>query len=217
MSRKIGEAQAIDFFGTALREMHEKNYGKEANYSVGIFSGSQDRKFADFFAGIGSTCILIEFKEFENEIKHELRKELRENLCKNLNETDAALSRGAHYIAYRSKAEDMQLRIAPYVDVVCPDFGIGQPPLLPFLKKDHENFINDFLSSNAGCSYDNFVRYAGYMSAIAGSTPNGLKTRFRAIFYSRNHAGTVVGTIFKNLSDFKKMMDKKPSRKMGPI
>lgn len=210
MSRKIGEAQGIDFFSTVFREKYSKIYDNESKYSVGVFSGSQDRRFADFFAGTESTCMLIEFKEFAGEVSDELGKPLREHLCLNLDDESARLSRGSHYIAYRTKTEEIRLEIAPYIDVVCPGFGVGLPPLAAFQMTEHGQFIDRFFNGGAGSNYTDFVRYAGHMSSIAGKHTDGLKTPFKAILYSRNAEGVLKGTKFKTLREFKTMVDKHP-------
>lgn len=131
MVTKIGETQGMGFFRAALEDRFPERNGKDADYSIGDFSASQDRKFADFFAGTASTCMLIEFNEYVHEIGQETRKPLRRKLCENLNDADAQLSSGSHFIAHRLKTPDIQVRIAPYIDVVCRDLGVGCPPLQP--------------------------------------------------------------------------------------
>ena len=191
-------------------------FGPNANYSIGNFSGSQDRKFADFFAGTDSSCILIEFKGFENEIQDEFKKPLRKKLCEELTDETAALSRGSHFIAYRSPINSMQIKLASYVDVVCPIFSIGIPPLTIAHAKAHSDFIDGFLSGHKGVSFNEFLAYAGHLNATAGGIENGATAPFRSILYSRDMRGKVVGTIFESLGELKQLLDQKPKRYPKP-
>jgi len=214
--RKLGESQVIDFFSIALRDSLRDKFGENANYSIGNFSGSQDRKFADFFAGTESSCILIEFKELEREILDERKKPLREKLCKELNDETATLSRGSHFIAYRSPHKEMQIMLAPYVDVVCPNFVIGIPPLAIAHTKAHIDFIQGFLSGAEGVGFNKFLEYAGHLNATAGGIANGADAPFKSILYSRNSSGDVVGTIFESLGELKKLLDRRPKASPKP-
>lgn len=211
-TNKFGESQVIDFFATALRDKLITKFGKNAKYSIGNFSGSQDRKFADFFAGTDSSCILIEFKEYEREIQDENKKPLRKKLCEELTNETAALSRGSHFIAYRLPTDKMQLKLAPYVDVVCPHFSIGIPPLATAHTKAHSDFIDGFLSEREGASFNQFIEYAGHLNAAAGGITNGASAPFESILYSRDAQGEVVGTKFESLGELKKLLDLKPKR-----
>ncbi|MCX7098630.1 MAG: hypothetical protein NTV43_12090 [Methylococcales bacterium] len=209
-TRKMGESQNIDFFSTALRNELLIKFGKNAAYSIGNFSGSQDRKFADFFAGTCSSCILIEFKEFSSEISDEQKKPLREKLCQELSIDTALLSRSSHFIAYRSPKNSMQIQLAPYVDVVCPLFSIGIPPLARIQTNQHTDFIDDFLSGTKGTAYDNFLRYVGHLNTTAGGIANGSAVPFKSILYSRNVQGKVIGTIFDSLGELRKLLNLSP-------
>lgn len=215
-TKKIGESQVIDFFSTALRdELHQK-FGRDAEYSLGNFSGSQDRKFADFFAGTNSSCILIEFKEYRKETKDELKKPLRKKLCKELTKKDAKLSRSSHFIAYRSSTDNMQINLVPYVDEVCPSFSIGCPPLLAVKEQEHNDFIDKFLSGNEGVNLSEFLNYAGHLNSIAGGIPNGASVPFNSIFYSRNNSGKIIGIKFDTLGELQKLLSKKPKTPHSP-
>lgn len=215
-TRKFGESQVIDFFATTLRDELRNKFGINEKYSIGNFSGSQDRKFADFFAGTESSCVLIEFKEFEMEIKDEIKKPLRQKLCKELTKDSAALSRGSHFIAYRSPINNVTIKLAPYVDVVCPNFNIGIPPLAIVQTKTHTDFIEEFLSGKEGVSIDQFLGYAGHLSATAGGIKNGADAPFKSVLYSRDMQGKVVGTIFESLGELKQLLDLKPKKRPRP-
>jgi len=215
-SSKFGESQSISFFETALRDELCNKFGKNANYTMANFSGSQDRKFADFFAGTDSSCILIEFKEFEHEIQDESKKPLRRKLCEELTNGSAALSRGSHFIAYRSPINRMQINLAPYVDVVCTIFSIGIPPLAAAQSKTHFDFIDGFLNGHEGVSFNQFVGYVGYLNATAGGIANGAAAPFRSILYSRDMRGRLVGTLFESLGELRQLLDRKPKRTPKP-
>ncbi|WP_295475697.1 hypothetical protein [uncultured Pseudomonas sp.] len=188
--------------------MSEK-FGKAADYSLGNFSGSQDRKFADFFAGTDSSCVLIEFKEFEREISDEHKKPLREKLCRTLDQNTAALSRTSHFIAYRSRNSAVNIELAPYVDVVCPHFSVGQPPLEAIVRNTHDAFIDAFLEGRSGTPFDAFLKYAGHMNSTAGGTADGANASFKSILYSRDKQGRVLGTLFHSLGELKQLLAKK--------
>lgn len=207
---KFGESQVIDFFSTALKDELINRFGSHSQYSIGNFSGSQDRKYADFFAGTNSSCILIEFKEFEREIRDEYRKPLREKLCKNLTSETAALSRTTHFIAHRISSMCMDIKLSPYVDVVCPNWSIGSPPLETVSSKAHYDFIDDFLSGKEGVVIGKFLQYAGHLSSTAGGTADGANAPFKSVLYSRNTQGRVVGTFFNSLGELRQLIDKAP-------
>lgn len=207
---KLGESQVIDFFSPVLRDQLTSRFGSHSKYSIGNFSGSQDRKYADFFAGTNSSCVLIEFKEFESEIRDEYRKPLREKLCKNLTSKTAALSRTTHFIAHRVSSICMDIKLSPYVDVVCPNWSIGNPPLEAISSKVHYDFIDDFLSAKEGVAIDRFLKYAGHLSSTAGGIADGASAPFKSVLYSRNTQGRIVGTIFNSLGELRKLIDKAP-------
>ncbi len=209
ISKKAGESQVIESFSSFLRDELQNKFGKDKKFSMGNFSGSQDRKFADFFAGTDSNCLLIEFKEFESEISDEQDKPLRKKLCNELTLEVAVESRCTHFIAFRSKSKEMDITLIPYVDVVCPLFGVGIPPLNPIQRTSHSQFINAFLEGEKGGSIDEFISYAARLNTIAGGTANGLNAPFKAVLYSRNSKGQLTGTLFQSLSEFKTLIDKK--------
>ena len=215
-SKKAGESQVIDFFSSVLRDELQNKFGRDKKFSVGNFSGSQDRKFADFFAGTESNCVLIEFKEFEAEIQDEQGKPLREKLCKELTADTAMESRCTHFIAFKSKGAEMNISLIPYVDAVCPLFCVGIPPLESVQKTSHKNFIQAFLDGGKGGSVEDFVIYAGRLNTIAGGIADGLSAPFKAVLYSRDSEGGLIGTLFQSLSEFKQLLGMKPKRGHRP-
>jgi hypothetical protein len=207
---KAGESQVIDFFSSILKEELNDKFGSKANYSIGNFSGSQDRKYADFFAGTDSSCVLIEFKEFESEIRDEYKKPLRKKLCENLTSQTAILSRATHFIAYRVPSRNVEIKLSPYVDVVCPNWSVGNPPLQDVISKTHYDFIDDFLSAKEGVPIGNFLNYAGHLNSTAGGIADGANAPFKSVLYSRSSQGRVVGTIFNSLGELKMLIGKAP-------
>lgn len=212
-NRKVGESQVIEFFSSVLKDELYNKFGPHSKYSIGNFSGSQDRKYADFFAGTDSSCVLIEFKEFEREIRDEYKKPLREKLCRNLTTKTAQLSRSTHFIAYRVSSNDMSVKLSPYIDVVCPNWSVGSPPLQAKTSKAHYEFIDDFLSAKEGVTISEFLNYAGHLNSTAGGISDGASAPFKSILYSRNNQGKVVGTIFDSLGELKNLIDKAPKIK----
>ncbi len=207
MKSKIGESQVIQFFSTAVEIKLQEKFGCQAKYSIGNFSGIQDRKFADFFVGTESACILIEFKEFENEIADEQKKPLRKKLCTELTQETARLSRASHFIAYRKPGSDLEIIVTPYVDTVCPLFSVSIPPLADKINQNHQDFIEDFLSNKAGQDYKQFIRYVGHMNSTAGGTSDGATAPFKSVLYSKNKQGKIIGTIFESIGELSKLLN----------
>ena len=213
--KKIGESQVIQSFSTFLQvELAIKFNG--ASYCFGNFSGSQDRKFADVFVGTKSSCILIEFKEFEKEVADEYKKPLRSKLCKELTSETAALSRAGHFIAFRKPGSQMEITIASYADTVCPGFSIGVPPLAAIEQFGHREFIGKFLGNAAGQDYPSFIKYVGHLNSTAGGTANGLAAPFKSVLYSKDDHGNVIGTIFESIGELTKILKLHPKTARGP-
>lgn len=211
-NRKIGESQAIHFFSTCFQDEVRNQLGTSEVYSFGNFSGSQDRVFADVFAGTKSRCVLIEFKEYRKEIDDELRKKLRKLLCKNLDATTADLSRKTHFVAYFKNEKKDEVVLEPYIDTVCPLFGMGIPPLQAATDYGHDSFIDDFISNGRGVSHNDFQRYIGIMSALAKRTVDGKNAAFSSLLYSRNEAnGRVKATRFDSLGELETLLQMHPT------
>ncbi|MFS1859858.1 hypothetical protein BCU54_001900 [Vibrio lentus] len=206
MSKKMGESQVIDFFSGYIKDEFREKYGKEAIYSVGNFSGSQDRKFADFFVGSDSRNILIEFKEFRGETVAEKLKPLRRKLCKELTVKWAPISRSCHFIGWGEKRKELEAEFNPYVDLVCPLFDVTT-----YLKPEdicgHEQFALNFIAGNVGVDCATFTEYVEHLNKVAGGTVQGLNVPFKSILYSRNDRGKLVGTKFNNLKELNELKD----------
>ncbi|MEW5290891.1 hypothetical protein ABW286_17190 [Erwinia papayae] len=211
--RKIGESQVIDFFSAVLRDKFSDRYKKNKPISIGNFSGSQDRKFADFFAGTASSNILIEFKEFESDYTKEWDKPLRQTLCRIIDADTAQFSRRCHFIAWRESDPEVQVSIAPYIDKVCPQYNTI-PPLQAFDNIPHKDFINDFLDDEKGITPEEFKDYVKYMDDIAGGKQAGENVPFKSILYSYQDE-EMVATYFKNLGELRSLITQLfPERKM---
>jgi hypothetical protein len=202
--RKMGESQIIDFFSGYLKDAFQQRFGSNAPYSVGNFSGSQDRKFSDFFAGTDSKNILIEFKENKIEYKKEKIKPLRKKLCVKLDEKISILSRQCHFIGWGKDRIDTAVELNPYIDLVCRLWELKDFLRTPS-DHQHDDFIDNFIDGGIGVSLEEFVRYIGHLNSIAGGTTDGSKAPFRSILYSRNDRGQLVGTRFESLGQLNKL------------
>lgn len=207
--RKMGESQVIDFFSSYLKDFFHDVFGVSAKYTVGNFSGSQDRKFSDFFAGTDSHNLLIEFKEKKGEFRNEQGKPLREKLCLTLNEEISELSRQCHFIGWDQGRITTQVEFNPYIDLVCRLWGLDDH-LLPPSDHDHEVFVEDFVEGKVGVDHDSFVRYIDHLNKVAGGGATGKDVPFRSILYSRNDRGRLVGTRFENLGELNQLRNLSP-------
>lgn len=211
---KMGEMQIIEFFSSTLKDKIRDKHGKTKLYTIGNFSGSQDRKFADFFAGTDAVNILIEFKEFKSEYENESIKPLRRNLCQTLTNTIAELSRSCHFIGWGTKKYDLEIELSHYIDLVCRLF-----PKVCCLNEaihySHEEFTTAFIEEKIGVSYAHFVRYIEHLNKIAGGGSSGEEVPFRSILFSYNDQGILKGTRFDNLKELQELIQIKPKKKPG--
>lgn len=207
--KKMGEPQVIDFFSSYLKDTFRNVFGETAQYTVGNFSGSQDRKFSDFFAGTDSHNLLIEFKEKKGEYRHEQEKPLRKKLCFNLNEEVSELSRQCHFIGWDKGQVTTQVEFNPYIDLVCRLWGLESHLLFPS-DHDHEIFVEDFIGGTIGVGHGSFVRYIDHLNKVAGGGASGIDVPFRSILYSRNDRGSLVGTRFENLGELNQLRKLRP-------
>lgn len=213
-TKKMGESQVISFFSTSLTQQLFLNFPNKDKFSIGDFSGSQDRKFADFFAGTDSTNILIEFKELKEETKDELNKPLRVKLCQQLTNDLAEESRKCHFIAWGNNNSALQVELVPYVDLVCQKYK-GCPPLQEIHEIAHSDFITSFLSGGEGLSYSNFTNYIGHLNTVAGGITDGSQAPFKSILYSYKN-GNLIGTRFENLRELNELMSIRPRSSWRP-
>ncbi|MGE4295278.1 MAG: hypothetical protein AB7E49_06220 [Campylobacterales bacterium] len=207
--RKMGESQVIDFFFSYLKDSFRDVFGAAAQYTVGNFSGSQDRKFSDFFAGTDSHNLLIEFKEKKEEYRREQEKPLREKLCLTLDEEISELSRQCHFIGWDKGRVTTQIELNPYIDLVCRLWGIEGHLLSPS-NHDHEVFVDNFIDGMVGVDHDSFVDYINHLNKVAGGGASGADVPFRSILYSRNDHGRLVGTRFENLGELNQLRNLSP-------
>lgn len=204
MSNKRGESQVIDFFSGYIKDEFREKYGKDAIFSMGNFSGSQDRKFADFFVGNDSKNILIEFKEFKAETVAENKKPLRRTLCERLSENMALISRDCHFIGWGSNKKSLEAEFNPYIDLVCPLFDISDY-LISERPNGHELFVQNFIDGAVGVDCSTFTLYIEHLNKVAGGSAQGLKVPFKSMLYSRNDKGKLIATKFNNLDELNKL------------
>ncbi len=206
---KMGESQVIDFFSGYLKDSFRDVFGAAAQYTVGNFSGSQDRKFSDFFAGTDSHNVLVEFKEKKGEYRLEKEKPLRKKLCVTLDEEVSELSRQCHFIGWDRGRVTSQIEFNPYIDFVCPLWGVEGHLLFPS-NHDHEIFVENFIGGKVGVDHESFMHYIAHLNKVAGGGASGADVPFRSILYSRNDHGRLVGTRFENLGQLNQL------RKLSP-
>lgn len=207
--RKMGESQVIDFFSGYLKDVFRDVLGPAAKYTVGDFSGSQDRKFSDFFAGTNSHNLLIEFKEKKGEYRREQEKPLRKKLCFTLDEKVSELSRQCHFIGWDKGLVTTQVEFNSYIDLVCRLWDLEEHLVLPS-DHDHEIFVEDFIEGKVGVDHGSFVRYIDHLNKVAGGGASGTDVPFRSILYSRNDRGRLVGTKFENLGELNQLRNLRP-------
>lgn len=213
--RKLGEAQIIDFFSGYLKDVLREILGERAIYTVGNFSGSQDRKFSDFFAGTDSRNILVEFKEKKEEHKNEQLKPLRHKLCLALDEDISKLSRKCHFIGWNKELLGTKIELNAYIDLVCRLWGLDDYLITPN-DYDHEGFVKDFIGGQLGVDHNEFVNYIGHLNRLAGGGASGVDVPFRSILYSRNDRGRLVGTRFDNLGQLSQLLNMANSLNPSP-
>jgi hypothetical protein len=213
--KKMGESQIIQFFSSALSDKLQRTLGEECKFVLGNFSGSQDRKFADFFAGTDSVNVLIEFKELKSEHIDEIRKPFRERLCRTLTTEIAFLSRACHFIGWGVEGRDLSVQLNPYVDLVCRLWNQIRHLLVP-IEYSHNSFIDSFVKGTLGVGHEDFVRYIEHLNATAGEGGSGGDVPFRSILYSRDDNGQMKGTRFENLRELSELIRLRPIDRPRP-
>ena len=197
---KIGEQNVQRLFTEELNFRVSERFGKKYHHSYGEMNGKLDRTFADYFSSVGDVCILIEFKEFDAEIKNEKRKKLREKLCKELPENLKATSTLSHFVCWREERDDeFVLKLDRYVSRVCPLFGYEYGA---FDTLNSDAFIEKYLSSELGAKYEPFEKYIDF---LAGLPPGGNNNSFTGVILVFNKIAKIIKSIiFNSFSDFKK-------------
>lgn len=196
---KMGESQIIDFFSTIINDEFKKEFGDTESYSIGNFSGSQDREFADFFAGTDAVNVLIEFKEKKVEYKAESRKPNREILCKNLNDTISLVSRKCHFIGWGTDQVVIEAEFCPYIDIVCHIWNCTNLLKKEKIHKDYQ-FVQELIKEEIGVNHNEFITYINYLHKISGGKDSGGEIPFKSILYSYKD-NRIVATRFDNLNE----------------
>ena len=179
---KIGESQVQQAFDEHLKYQITKKFGADFPHAYGAFGGNQDRKYADYFSSVNARNILIEFKEFREEIKAESRKPLRQKLCENVTNVDFDYSLNCHFISWRVPNEEnkkLRLRIDTYLPSVCPMFGIE-------FQGSHEQeivqFVEEYLEFKVGLNNEDFEKYVNTLSEIATGDTESDSPSFYAVY-----------------------------------
>lgn len=195
---KIGEAQVQQTFVEYLKYKICEKFGPNYPYNYGAFNGGQDKKYADYFAGVNAKNILIEFKEFKSEISTESRKPLRKKLCNTISDLNFSSSINSHFIAWRldnSIEQKIKLKIDTYLPTVCPFF------VKHFLGNNERwisEFINDFLNMETGISNEDFELYINELSNVAGDDGD---SSFYGIHLTFDHEHGLDFKIFSTIAE----------------
>lgn len=208
---KIGEQQIQRLFSEYLGREVRKKFGDDFPFAYGEFNGMQDRKYADYFAGVNAYNVLIEFKEFFSEIKDEKRKRLRRKLCHEIPEDLLDLSYAAHHISWREKSEkSIILGFQRYLSKVCPLFEVSYDE---FETLGVSKFLNQFINKDIGSDNSSFSGYIKYLAKIAGDEDAG----FFGVLISFDSEVGIKNTIFKNMSQLIELVNRKaPEVKKEP-
>ena len=207
---KIGESQVQQAFVEHLKYQIAKKFGAEFPYAYGAFNGSQDRKYADYFSNVNARNILIEFKEFREEIKAEKRKPLRQKLCESITSIDLDYSLNGHFISWRVPNNDnkkLSVKIDTYLPSVCPIFGID-------FQGSHEQeivqFVEEYLEFKIGLNNDDFGKYVNTLSDIATGGPGSGSPSFYGVHLTFDPEIGLSLEIFSTVSElieFSKMIN----------
>lgn len=195
---KIGEAQVQQAFIEHLKYKIQIKFGHDFPYNYGAFNGSQDRKYADYFAGVNAQNILVEFKEFESEVSSESKKPLRKKLCETISNDSLSSSLTAHFISWRlenTTENSLELRIDTYLPAVCPLFDIQ---FKGSNEKKIPEFIDDFLNMKSGVSNEEFESYIDKLSDIAGDDGD---TSFYGVHVTFNSEHGIELKIFSTIAE----------------
>lgn len=208
---KIGEQQIQRLFSEYLGREIRKKFGDDFPYAYGEFNGKQDRKYADYFAGVNANNVLIEFKEFFGEIRDEKRKGLRRKLCHDIPKDLLDLSYAAHHISWREKSEEsIILGFQRYLSKVCPLFEVDYDQ---FETLGVNKFLSQFIEKEIGSDNSLFSYYIRYLAKIAGDGDAG----FFGVLISFDSEAGMKNTIFKNMSQLIELVNKiEPEVKKDP-
>lgn len=214
---KIGEQQIQRFFSEYLGNAVRSKFGEDFPFAYGEFNGMQDRKYADYFAGVNASNLLIEFKEFFCEIKDEKKKGLRLKLCQELPSDLVEISYCSHHISWREKSDkSIVLGFQRYISKVCPLFEINYSE---FNAVGVNGFLTQFLSKEIGSDNESFSEYIKYLAAIAGDEG----ADFFGVLISFDQELGMKNTIFSNMAELIELINsvkpevkKKPPKPQGP-
>lgn len=171
MSKKIGEANVIEVFSDLLNASF-RELKPNGTYLKSNLSGKADKVYADYFASVNSKNILIEFKEFEKEIRFEMRKPLRKFFFDSVNRL-RLISRDCHFIGWRlDDTDSLKIKIDNYIFKVSPFFKKD----FEFIKSSEKfalDFITKFIKGEIGISVGSFKRYLQFLNKITSDDGGG--------------------------------------------
>lgn len=193
----LGEANLVSAFNEFLANEVKRRFGNKAKYSRSDLSGKRDKTFADYFAGVNSKNILVEFKEFE--IKSETRKPLRDKLCRQLPNNLHSTSYYCHFISHREPIPELNIRFNSYISSVCPLFGIDSHTE-DHGSNSHSEFTNRLLNAEIGADILPFKTYIDFLAELAASSGSILgEENLTGVLISFNEDGSMIQTPFTSL------------------
>lgn len=159
--------------------------GSDAPYSFANFQGIADEQFADCFISTVARCVLIEFKELENEVSAEKKKPLRSDLCSLLPQPshyeNEQLAAAGHFIAWYGEGE-LNENIHSYPKKVCPLFGIKHE--FSGSSFTELKFINELTVGKIGLRIEELNVYVQLLSKIAGQSHSVACPEFKAFLFT---------------------------------
>lgn len=207
MAEKIGEGNVIEPFSEILTSMIlQKNPNTKIVKSN--MSGKSDRVFADYFASFDSNNILIEFKEFDTEIKYEKGKSLRKKLCE-LIKPFVIESMIGHHIAWRENITGIiKIKLDNYIHKVCPLFNIKTTAYSS--EKQVSDFIADFIEGKIGLKLDSFKKYIEFLERLKDNSNSG--KGFHAVLYSYSSGMLISSPIENNYMELITLIEQEKNR-----
>lgn len=164
MSKKIGEANVIEVFSDLLNTLF-REIKPNGTYLKSNISGKADKVYADYFASVNAKNILIEFKEFEKEIRFETKKPLRKKFFDSVSRL-RLISRDCHFIGWRlDDTDSLIIKIDNYIFKVSKFFKID----FQFIKSSERlaaDFITEFIKGEIGIPVSQFKRYLQFLNQI---------------------------------------------------
>lgn len=207
MPEKIGEANVIHAFSKLITsELLSKN--PDIQFVESIMSAKDDKTFGDYFAGLDANNILIEFKEFEKEIKTETKKPLRKILFDEIDKYRFT-SRDCHHIGWRGdSSETIEIYLDNYIFKLSPFFDKNFENITT-TKNKATDFINKFIQGEVGLKTSSFMSYIQFLKKLDHGDGNNGSHFFSAIIYSYQNNKLVQDVLSGDIVNILNIIEKK--------